>query len=618
MADRMRHRGPDAGAAFVDAQAGFATGHRRLSIVDLSETGAQPMASRCGRFVLSYNGEVYNAAELRAALKSAGKSFRGTSDTEVIVEACAHWGVKEAVPRLIGMFAFALWDRDARRLFLVRDRLGIKPLYWCRQGKLFLFASELKGLCAHPAFQRALDRDAIAAFLRFGFIPAPRSIYRGVEKLMPGTILEISEREGARSAPFWSLAEVVREANAQPFEGGDEEAEEALAALLADAVKRRMIADVPLGAFLSGGVDSSTVVALMQQASPRPVRTFSIGFREPGFNEASYARAIAAHLGTAHEELFVTPEEARAVIPLLPSMYDEPLADASQIPTYLVSKLARTQVKVALSGDGGDEVFCGYARYLEALRFVRGRRALPRPLRRSAAGALRAVPASLYDAAAEALPQSLRPVRLGQRLHRGAELLTEDEDALYVSVRSLWPEPQALVPGTKAPAALYDAPAARALVPDFLARMQFVDSLTYLPDDILAKVDRASMAVSLEARVPLLDHRVVQLAWRLPTHMRVRGGRGKWILRRVLKRYVPERLFERPKAGFDVPVGEWLRGPLREWAEELLSARALARHGLFEPAPIRARLAAHLSGREDWQHALWAVLSLQAWLAENG
>jgi asparagine synthase (glutamine-hydrolysing) len=617
MADRMRHRGPDAGAAFVDAESGFATGHRRLSIIDLSETGAQPMRSQCGRLVLSYNGEAYNAAELRAALKSVGKSFRGTSDTEVILEACAHWGVANAVPRLIGMFAFALWDARARTLFLVRDRLGIKPLYWCKQGRLFLFASELKGLCAHPAFERALDRDAIAAYLRFGYIPAPHSVYRGVHKLKPGTILELNEKDGVRITPYWTLEEVVREAQAHPFAGGDEEAEEELATLLADAVARRMIADVPLGAFLSGGIDSSTVVALMQQASARPVRTFSIGFREPGFNEASHARAIAAHLGTAHEELFVTPDEARAVIPLLPEMYDEPLADASQIPTYLVSKLARTQVKVALSGDGGDEVFCGYARYLEALRFVRGRRALPGPVRRRAAQMLRALPSALYDAAAEAVPQSLRPERLGQRVHRGAELLTEDEDALYLSVRSLWAEPHALVPGARAPCGLHDGRAARALVPAFLARMQYVDSLTYLPDDILVKVDRAAMAISLETRVPMLDHRLVEFAWRVPVGHKTDGRSGKLLLRSVLHRYVPPQLVERPKMGFGVPIDAWLRGPLRDWAEHLLDPARLARDGFFNAAPVTAMWRSHLDGRRQWQYPLWVVLMFQAWLDDT-
>lgn len=618
MADCMAYRGPDASGYWTDPEAGFATGHRRLSIVDLSEAGAQPMVSRSGRFVISYNGEVYNAGEIRPELIDKGYAFRGHSDTEVILEACEEWGVEATVRRLIGMFAFAAWDRRERKLWLVRDRLGIKPLYWGQFGDLFLFASELKGMRAHPGWPVEIDRDSIAAFVRFGYIPGSRSIYRGVHKLAPGTIMSIDARREPHIAPFWSLEDAVRQGRLNPFRGSDQAAEEELAALLGDAVGRRMIADVPLGAFLSGGIDSSTVVALMQSQSVRPVRTFSIGFEEQGYNEAHHAKAVAQHLGTEHTELYVTPEEARDVIPQLPEIYDEPFADSSQIPTYLISALTRRYVTVALSGDGGDELFCGYNRYSYAASLRPRLAALPPALRAPGAAMLRRLRPEMVNRLQQFVPRSLGlPPQLGDKLHKLADAMTQNEDETYRSLLSHWHHPEQLVKDAREPESLVVSSKAHNLMPDYVERMQYIDTLTYLPDDILTKVDRASMAVSLEARVPLIDHRVVEFAWRLPPRMKMRDGKSKWLLRRVLRRFVPDALIERPKMGFGVPIDQWLRGPLRDWAESYLSQSALTRGGIFNPELIRTRWAAHLDGRENWQYPLWTIITLQAWLEHN-
>jgi asparagine synthase (glutamine-hydrolysing) len=616
MADSMAYRGPDAGGAWADAEAGFATGHRRLSIIDLTESGAQPMISQSGRFVISYNGEIYNAAQIRPELEAKGYKFRGHSDTEVIVEACAEWGVQAATKRFIGMFAFALWDRKERRLYLARDRIGIKPLYWGQFGRLTLFSSELKGLRAHPGWPVEIDQDAIAAYLRLGYIPAPKSIYRNVFKLQPGTILEVDAQLEPKIESFWTLDDVIRKGRQDPFAGNDAEAEEELNRLLSDAVKRRMIADVPLGAFLSGGIDSSTVVALMQAQSAQPVRTFSIGFKEEEYNEAPQAKAVAKYLGTDHTELYVTPEEARDAIPRLPEMYDEPFADSSQIPTYLVSSMTRKHVTVALSGDGGDEIFCGYPRYFRAAELHPRLSSVPRPLRSGLAGTLRSIPAGAWNRLQHFLPGAYRMPRFGEKLHRLADMLSQDEDKTYLTLISLWSQPELIFNNGKEPAGVIGSAAAHDFMPDYLSRMQYFDLLTYLPDDILTKVDRASMAVSLEARVPLIDHRVIAFAWRLPGHMKVRDGKSKWILRQVLRRYVPDSLIDRPKMGFGVPIDHWLRGPLRGWAEHYLSPEALAGNG-FNPELIRARWAAHCEGSENWQYPLWSIISLQAWLEHN-
>jgi asparagine synthase (glutamine-hydrolysing) len=615
MAERLRHRGPDAGASWADPEAGFATGHRRLSIVDLSPAGAQPMVSQSGRFVISYNGEVYNAAELRPELEAKGYGFRGHSDTEVILEGCAEWGVEATVRRLIGMFAFALWDRQSRRLWLVRDRLGIKPLYWGQFGDLLLFASELKALRAHPGWPVEINRDALVAFMRFNYIPAPHSIYRNIHKLAPGAILAFDGRGEPRIERYWTLDNTIRRARRSPFTGDDAEAEEALADLLGDAVERRMIADVPLGAFLSGGIDSSTVVALMQSRSARPVRTFSIGFEEEEYNEARYAKAVAQHLGTDHTELYVTHEEARDVIPRLTEMYDEPFADSSQIPTYLISALTRRCVTVALSGDGGDELFCGYNRYFHALSIRPYISTFPLWMRRAGSIAIRAVPPGIWDRAQRLVPPALRFPQFGDKLHKLATVMLQDEDQTYLRLQSQFHEPEAIVLGGAEPPTLLGSQHAREFMPDYVERMQYLDTLTYLPDDILTKVDRASMAVSLEARVPIIDHRVVELAWRFPLRMRFRDGTSKWILRRVLRRFVPDKLIDRPKMGFGVPIDHWLRGPLRDWAEELLSPSALTANG-FSPEIIRSRWASHLEGHENWQYVLWTIITAQAWLSD--
>jgi asparagine synthase (glutamine-hydrolysing) len=626
MADTLRHRGPDAGASWADPSAGFATGHRRLSIVDLSEAGAQPMVSQSKQFVISYNGEVYNAAEIRPELQAKGYMFRGYSDTEVILEACAEWGVRATVHRLIGMFAFALWDRQAHRLWLVRDRLGIKPLYWGQFGKLLLFGSELKALRAHSGWPVEINRDAIAAFVRFSYIPTPHSIYRNVYKLPPGAILEVDSHSEPRIERFWTLDGVIEEARRNPFSGSDADAEEALATLLGDAVERQMIADVPLGTFLSGGIDSSTVVSLMQSKSTRPVRTFSIGFQEEKYNEAHHAKAVANHLGTDHTELYVTHDQARDVIPRLLDIYDEPFADSSQIPTYLISALARRHVTVALSGDGGDELFCGYSWYFQAQsrpylfslpQSVRPYLStLPHPVFLAASHVIRAVPPWVWNHAQRIVPARMRRPNVGDKLHELAGvILLQDKDETYLQLRSRFPEPNDLVNDATEPATIIASPAAKHFMPDCVERMQYLDTLTFLPDDILTKVDRASMAASIEARVPLIDHRVVELAWRFPARMRFRDGKSKWILRRVLRHFVPDALIDRPKMGFDVPIDHWMRGPLREWAEDLLSVSALTRDGLFNPGLIRARWAAHLQGRMNWRYSLWTIIMLQAWLA---
>ena len=615
MTETLRHRGPDAGDLWRDDAAGLVLGHRRLSIVELSPAGAQPMVSSCGRFVISYNGEVYNSGELRPELEAAGRRFRGQCDTEVIVEGAAVWGVRAMVERLIGMFAMALWDRRDRVLYLVRDRLGIKPLYWADFDGRVLFGSELKSLRADGDWAPALDRDALVAYLRFGYVPAPSTIYRGVQKLPPGTILVARDGGAPEITPYWSLADIARAGQSARLDASEDEAAAALDALLRDAVGRRMVADVPLGAFLSGGIDSSTIVALMQAQSPRPVRSFTIGFREQGYDEAQHAAAVARHLGTDHTELYVSPEHARAVIPNLPSIYDEPFADSSQIPTFLVSEMTRAHVTVALSGDGGDELFAGYTRYFRGDTLWRGVDVLPQRARDLAAAGVRALSPRTWTALAAFIPEKRRPAQFGDKMHKLANVLDGDGEAsqFYRQVVSQWVDPARIVTGGVEPKGPMEDPRIRDLVPDFIERMQYLDTLTYLPDDILTKVDRASMAVSLEARVPLLDHRVVAFSWSLPPAMKAADGTGKRLLRRVLARYVPQELVERPKMGFSVPVNAWLRGPLRPWAEALLDERRLAADGIFQAAPILARWRQHLAGTHDWHLSLWPVLMFQAW-----
>ncbi len=609
MADAVAHRGPDDAGLWLDLERGVGLGHRRLSIVDLSPAGHQPMQSQCGRYVIVFNGEVFSFVEMRDELRSQGVSFTGGSDTEVILEGFSRWGLDATLAKMIGMFAIALWDRAECTLTLIRDRVGIKPLYWREGGGLALFGSELKALRAHPGWTPELDRDALAAFMRHNYIPAPFTIYRGVHKLEAGTYVVLGRNRPTRCVRYWDLREVVRTGAAGRDGGASAASVDQLESLLKDAVKRRMIADVPLGALLSGGIDSSLVTALMQAQSDRPVRTFSIGFDESGYDEAPYARAIAQHLGTDHTELYVEPGHALQVIPRLAHWWDEPFADSSQIPTYLVCELTRRHVTVVLSGDGGDEVFCGYTRYVLGSQLSTWTRRIPSSLRHGAAAALRQV--------APLMPSTIGLAPLERRLGRLADVLLEDEpDVVYRQMLSQWSAPDAMVPGAReAKGRLWDEDASR-VVPNFIERMQYLDTLTYLPDDILTKVDRASMAVALEARVPLLDHRVIEAAWRMPLALKMQGGDTKIVLRRILNRYVPAAMFDRPKMGFGVPIDRWLRGPLRDWAGNLLDPDRLRRQGLIDPKPVQERWQAHLAGA-NWAYPLWTVLMLQAWIDEN-
>jgi asparagine synthase (glutamine-hydrolysing) len=623
MATAIAHRGPDDADAWCDAGSGIALSHRRLAVVDLSAAGHQPMHSHDGRFVIVYNGELYNTSEVLAELehRAGGVAWRGHSDTEVLLEAIAAWGVKEALRRVIGMFAFAVWDRQDRRLTLARDRVGEKPLYYGRFGGTLLFGSELKALRAHPAFRAEVDRDVLALYVRHGYVPSPYSIYRGVSKLPAGCFAEFATGASEpRIESYWSAREIALGGLASPLQGTEDSLVGELESLLKQAVRGQMEADVPLGAFLSGGIDSSTVVALMQAQSSRPINTFTIGFAEAEYNEAEHAKAVASHLGTHHTELYVTPDEARAVIPLLPQIYCEPFADSSQIPTYLVSQLARRHVTVALSGDAGDELFGGYNRYQIAQRVWRGLSRIPAPLRGAAAASMRALPPSGWDHVLKplrfALPRQLRVQHPGEKVHKLAGVISlASLDDLYMRLISQWPAPEAVVPGAREPETPLNT--ARTALREFsqpLARMMYLDLVTYLPDDILVKVDRAAMAVSLETRVPLLDHRVVEFAWRIPPQLKLRGGRGKHLLRAVLERYVPRSLTERPKMGFGVPIDHWLRGPLRDWAEHLLDPGKIKAQGFFAVEPIRQAWAEHLGGQRSNQYPLWVILMFQAWL----
>jgi len=611
MATTIAHRGPDDSGVWVDAEAGIALGHRRLSIVDLSALGHQPMHSADARYVISFNGEVYNFPDLRAELEALGHSFNGGSDTEVMLAAVSAWGLEAAVKRFVGMFAFALWDRHTRTLHLVRDRLGVKPLYWSLLNGHLLFGSELKALMAHPAWHGEIDPEAAAAFVRHSYIPGPATIFRGVHKLPPGSILTLQAGGEPVIESYWSLSEVIDRPRNEGI--GETEALDQLDHLLRDATRRRMIADVPLGAFLSGGLDSSTVVALMQAQSNRQVRTFSIGFHEKEYDEAPYAKAVAQHLGTDHTELYVSAKEALDVVPRLADWFDEPFADSSQIPTFLVSRMTREHVTVALSGDGGDEMFAGYPRYGLAESLWRRIGGVPAGLRCSAGSLIRSVPEPFLDRAASLVPARLRPQSFGRKAHRLATLIgLPGDDNLHAELAAVWPYETTLVPSAKGSLRIAPEPGLADRLPDFVSRMQYYDTLTYLPDDILVKVDRCSMAVALEARAPFLDYRVAEFAWSLPPHMKRRNGESKWLLRRLLDRYVPRHLVERPKMGFSVPVGAWLRGPLRDWGRDLLAPSKLA-DGLLDAAQVSRLWDEHQQGHANRETVLWNLLMFQAW-----
>ncbi|QOZ46241.1 asparagine synthase (glutamine-hydrolyzing) [Bradyrhizobium sp. CCBAU 53340] len=613
MTQTLSHRGPDDSGVWLSEQVSIAFGQRRLAIIDLSPMGHQPMVSANAQYTITFNGEIYNFRELRAELERRGVQFRGHSDTEVIVEGFAQWGVKSTIARLNGMFAIAAWDDRERQLFLARDRMGEKPLYWAIFDGLVLFGSELKALRAHPGWKPTLNRGAIAAFLRHSYVPGPFTIYEDVYKLPPAGFVKIAHRGGPEVEVYWDLASVVSRAQRSTLRANEEELVDELEALLDDAVSRRMIADVPLGAFLSGGYDSSTVVALMQKASVRPVRTFTIGFENPVFDEAKHAEAVARHLGTDHTTFPVSGTDALDVVPKLAEMYDEPFADPSQIPTHIVSALTRKRVTVALSGDGGDELFSGYDRYQRTENIWRPSAKMPLALRRLVSSSIRAVPPSTFDSIARYVPYARRLPRVGQKAHRLAQMLSMSSiDSVYYQVISQTQDDDLVKGSQEVRTACWDQNL-EVFLPDPVDRMRYLDMCAYLPDDILTKVDRASMAVALEVRVPLLDHRLVEWVWKLPSIQNARARRPKHLLRRVLARHVPDRLVERPKMGFGVPLGDWLRGPLRNWAEDLMSEACLSADDIFYVDAIRSLWAEFLSGDDRRCFLIWNVLMFQAW-----
>ncbi len=619
MTDAITHRGPDDSGYFTDRESGIALGHRRLSILDLSPLGHQPMFSHSGRFVIVYNGEVYNYQEIKKGLEEEGITFKSTTDTEVILEAVEHYGIDKALPMFNGMFAFSLYDKKEGIIYLVRDRVGIKPLYWGINNGILFFASELKAFRRHPLFTASLNIDAIALYLRHNYIPTPYSIYKGVYKLPPGHYLIVDKGLNVRDNTYWDFRKVAISGFSHPFELSEAELIERLDDLLTKSVKLRMISDVPLGAFLSGGIDSSTIVALMQKVSNIPQKTFTIGFSEGEYNEARYAADIAKHLGTEHTELYVTPKDAQDVIPKLPDMYDEPFSDSSQIPTHLVSALTRRYVTVSLSGDGGDELFGGYNRYFWLKDIWESVRKVPKPMRKSLSALIRLFPHEFYNKTFPIffrfLPQKYRFRLPGDKLYKLSEILDKNSpDEMYRMLISHEKYPERIVKNACEPETILLDKDIKREIPDYVARMMFFDFLTYLPDDILTKVDRASMWVSLEARVPILDHNIVEFAWKVPLNYKIRDGKGKYLLREVLSRYVPRELFERPKTGFGIPIDYWLRGPLKEWAGDLLSEEMIKKYGILEYRPIERMFREHISGRRDWHYYLWDVLMLQSWL----
>ena len=624
MSKAIHHRGPDSSGFWLDEAQGLGLVHTRLSIVELSELGAQPMHSNCSNFVLVFNGEIYNHLDIRDDMLKKGLqvAWRGHSDTETLLEAISLCGMDWALEKAIGMFAFALWNKAASELTLARDRVGEKPLYagWLGQGaasKVFGFASELKALKAHSKFNNPVDRRALGMYLRYLYVPTPLSIYEGISKIEPGSYWVVKGEQIDKHV-YWSMKGVVQNRDTR-LQTDEKTATLQLEALLSDAVKKQQMSDVPIGAFLSGGIDSSTIVALMQASSTTKVKTYTIGFDDKAFNEAPFAKKVAEHLGTQHHELYVSSQDAMNVIGLLPKMYDEPFADSSQIPTYLVSQAAKRDVTVALSGDAGDELLGGYNRYLWGSRVWKKIDWLPFELRKLLGHAVEFLPASAWDALAQG-----RIARLGDKAHKMANRLKSvaSSEDLYQSLVSEWDQPERIVKNWDGANSLHPLTQVgvgelKALVQDEREFMMWMDMCSYLPDDILCKVDRAAMAVSLETRIPFLDHRVVEFAWNLPMDLKIRDGQGKWILRQILYKYVPKELIERPKAGFGIPLGAWLRGPLKAWAQSLIEPTRLEAEGYFYPEPIAKIWQEHMSGQRDWSGRLWTILMFQAWLAEN-
>jgi asparagine synthase (glutamine-hydrolysing) len=629
MNSAILHRGPNSSGFWLDENTGIALGHQRLSIIDLSANGSQPMKSSSSRFILVYNGEIYNHMDLRKNLDKInyGHKWRGNSDTETLLEALETWGIESTLKKLAGMFAFALWDKKNLCLTLARDRMGEKPLYFGWQGSgnraVFLFGSEIKALKCHPDFIGDINRDSIALQLRHNCIPAPYSIYKGIHKLLPGHFLQLKENHFKNSSlpssrPYWSLANVAVFGEKNQFIGNTENIINELEHILQQSIKQQMIADVPFGAFLSGGIDSSTIVALMQKHSISPIKTFTIGFNEDNYNEAKYAKAVAKHLRTDHTELYVSAEHAMSVIPKLPSLYDEPFSDSSQIPTYLVSDLAKKNVAISLSGDGGDELFCGYNRYKISNIWSSKLRLIPFFLRKFAAAGITSLSPNHWNQLSKWIPGLGSYNNFGDKMYKVANVLNSQTlSELYFRLVSQCQKPTDIVLNSKEPGTFLTnyKPSFSSL--DDIQQMMVLDSLTYLPDDILVKIDRAAMGVSLETRIPFLDHRVVEFAWKIPQSFKLRECQNKWILRQVLYKYVPKELIERPKTGFGIPIDIWLRGPLREWAESLLNESRLRQEGFLNPNLVRSKWTEHLSGKKNWQYHLWDILMFQAWLEKN-
>ncbi|MDF2713119.1 MAG: asnB [Paenibacillus sp.] len=622
MTDKIVHRGPDSSGMWSDSDTGVAMGHRRLSILDLSQEGHQPMISQSGRYHIVFNGEIYNYKLLRHMLEQenseAVHQLRGSSDTEIMLACMELWGVEEAVKRFVGMFSFALLDRKENRLHLVRDRMGEKPLYYGWGKNVFLFGSELKAIKAHPDAVLEIDRGALTLYLRHNYIPAPYSIYKNIRKMMPGTILtfDLSTRT-YKVAPYWTVEQAIGQGKSAIFTGTDVDAVQSLDALIRDSVKQQMVADVPLGAFLSGGIDSTSIVAVMQSQSIKPIKTFTIGFHEEGYNEAEHAKIIAQYLGTDHTEMYISSRQAMDVIPLIPELYDEPFSDSSQIPTFLVAQLAKKHVTVSLSGDGGDELFGGYSRYFTAQRIWRKLDRFPKLGRMGASKFIQSISKDRWDKSfgwlSPLLATSGKSGPVGDKMHKLAGLLGEPTSrTFYKSLISHCDSPESIVIGGSEPDTVFAGRRSEALF-EYMEEMMYLDSISYLPDDILVKVDRAGMGVSLESRIPLLDHRIVEFAWRLPLSMKVRNQKGKWLLREVLHQYVPSEMMDRPKKGFGVPIESWLRGPLREWAESMLDESKIRSQGFFDPVPIRQKWEEHISGKRNCHSYLWNILMFQAW-----